>query len=605
MYSDNLPHTDKDDEQQRGLLPKSASSLSSTLPSTLSSTSTVKEPHDALFRAFNIWIIYENIFARAAPADKTALALTCRRLRQSFPDAANVHTLRRRLSRPDFLNVLRAIAYDLPDHYVCEQCMYLHRDARAAQRKVKTGEWELITGHAADTAVVQKASEDFLVGKFAPNPMPELEPPCHLSTAIRASSPSSTPLYDAGLSTFTFTGRLSSTRRTPLAGLTHRDVQLLLKRVRMLREQREHGEGEKYNKSGPLESKAIEQRLTERAPSPAPAFRKPWGTSDKAQAQDESKTTGQDLEMEEAVRLALRPFLAQREFRIPGTIYFPMPALKYKFVPRVVLAPCDSHDGKAGHCGHRGHRRAHFLLQTVITVCLSGCRQVPLCICPHQMLSNMRSLPWTQALYAAIRAQQDEDRIQGTRNRTHSILQGFCPTPEGVRNARPPFRLQTAADCVVSERLSKHDYHAGMLRHRYCQECKFEENTEGINSAKRNYAATAQACAMARAHVDGCVVSSSCDRCPTDFVAQTIDDPAGRALNDTLVITVWQDFGPEAPVTDELWQSHIPGLFLQAEMEDAQAPYTEPNTWQSGPSVRHSPGSVRALFEKGEPAFEL
>ncbi|CAK7225858.1 hypothetical protein SCUCBS95973_006004 [Sporothrix curviconia] len=62
-----------------------------------------------------------------------------------------------------------------------------------------------------------------------------------------------------------------------------------------------------------------------------------------------------------------------------------------------------------------------------------------------------------------------------------------------------------------------------------------------------------------------------------------------------LTKSVWQDFGPEAPVTDELWQSHLPGLFLQAEL--GKEPYTQPNTWQSGPTVAHREGSVREAFE--------
>lgn len=596
MSSESPSHTDKDEKQQRVLLPKSTSSLSST--------SSVKEPHHALFRAFNIWIIYDNIFDRVTPADKTALALTCRRLRQNFPDAANIHTLRKHLSRPDFLDVLRVISYDLPNHYVCEQCMYLHRDARRAQKKTKMEKWELITGHAADTAVVQKASEDFLVGQFAPSPMPELEPPCRRSTAIRASSPSSTPLYDAGLSSCTFASRLSSTRRTPLAGLTHRDVQLLLKRVRVLREQRKHRENEECKKPGPFESKAIEHKFAKEAPALAPApapgwkswwrkFRKPRETSDKAHARGKSQNAGEEVDLERAVGLALRPFLVQREIPIPEMICSLMPALKYKFVPRVILVPRDSHDGKAGH------RRAHFLLQTVLTAHITGSWNLPLCICPHQILSNNICPVWTQAKDDACRALEDEDRLRGTRNMNPGLLSG--PTPEGVQNVRPPFRLQTAARCVVKDRHSRHDCHAD---HQHCQKYKHEEYHKGMNSAEREFAAAARACATARAQIEGFVVSSSCDRCPTDFVVQTKNDPVGRIYNDELVITVWQDFGPEAPVTDELWQSHVPGLFLQAEMENAQAPYTHPNTWYSGPSVSHSPGSVRALFEKGETAFD-
>ncbi|CAK7230879.1 hypothetical protein SCUCBS95973_007720 [Sporothrix curviconia] len=89
--------------------------------SIVSSTSTVKEPPDALFCAFSVWIIYKNIFDNVEPSAQAALALTCRRLRTSLAGVADVRTLRKRLSRPDFLNVLWTIAYDLPDHYVCEQ----------------------------------------------------------------------------------------------------------------------------------------------------------------------------------------------------------------------------------------------------------------------------------------------------------------------------------------------------------------------------------------------------------------------------------------------------------------------------------------------------
>ncbi|ERS97486.1 hypothetical protein HMPREF1624_05654 [Sporothrix schenckii ATCC 58251] len=83
-------------------------------------------------------------------------------------------------------------------------------------------------------------------------------------------------------------------------------------------------------------------------------------------------------------------------------------------------------------------------------------------------------------------------------------------------------------------------------------------------------------------------VGGSCDRCPTDFSV--------RASDAGLEITVWQDFGPEASVTDVWWQSHVPGPVLQS---------MAPNTWQSGLTVEHDPGSVRALFETGDTADSL
>ncbi|EFX01378.1 hypothetical protein CMQ_6320 [Grosmannia clavigera kw1407] len=81
--------------------------------------------------------------------------------------------------------------------------------------------------------------------------------------------------------------------------------------------------------------------------------------------------------------------------------------------------------------------------------------------------------------------------------------------------------------------------------------------------------------------------SSCCARCPTDFHL--------RVQEDDTTITVWQDFGPEGQVSDLIWQSHILGPFFQA--ETGEELYALPNTWESGPTVTHSPGSVRELYE--------
>ncbi|KIH89874.1 hypothetical protein SPBR_01075 [Sporothrix brasiliensis 5110] len=92
--------------------------------------------------------------------------------------------------------------------------------------------------------------------------------------------------------------------------------------------------------------------------------------------------------------------------------------------------------------------------------------------------------------------------------------------------------------------------------------------------------------------IDRLVADGSCARCPTDFSV--------RASDAGLEITVWQDFGPEAPVTDMWWQSHIPGPVLQSEAARGEAQPVAPNTWQSGPTIEHDPGSVRVMFETGD-----
>ncbi|KAL1895450.1 hypothetical protein Sste5346_005256 [Sporothrix stenoceras] len=603
MSSERLLQTDNDEELQRELLLQltSTSSLPSTLSSALSSTSTIKESHEALFRVFSIWPIYQNIFSNVAPAHQAALALTCRRLRKSLAGVADVRTLRKCLPRPYFLDVLWAIAYDLPDHYVCEQCMYLHRSARSVRSEQKkttksttTTSTNTAAGHAYDVSLVQEASEDFLVGKFAPVPIPELEPPflALFSAQLRR-----------WLSSFTFMSRLSSTRRTPLAGLAHRDVQLLLKRVRSLRERREDKEIE------PVQSKDIEQELFEHGSSPAPSpvwrswcsrFSTPLRMLGNTKKQD-GNHDGTDMDMEMAVRYALQPFLAERQAPVPELIGTAPYTLKYKFVPRVVLCNRDNPDKDGGP-----EQRARFLLQTVVSIRMYASWEMPLCICPHQLFNKKGCPAWRQARFDALLALRDQDICRGPGNEIYVSGSGLTPTPEGVQHAQPAsFRLQNAIDCVRDDRVSRQDCVADPIHHPHCHDpsLRYSEYDEDMSPYEQTQLAAMKACGMARAQVDGYVLSASCDRCPTDFVVQTANDPVGRPLKDELVITVWQDFGSEAPVTDELWQSHIPGLFLQAELDNAQAPYTQANTWQSGPTVSHSPGSVRALFETGEPAY--
>ncbi|CAK7243471.1 MAG: hypothetical protein STHCBS139747_004996 [Sporothrix thermara] len=90
----------------------------------------------------------------------------------------------------------------------------------------------------------------------------------------------------------------------------------------------------------------------------------------------------------------------------------------------------------------------------------------------------------------------------------------------------------------------------------------------------------------------GFELSGSCHRCPTDIQIHLSD------ITKKLRILVWQDFGTETSVIDELWQSHLPGLFVQA--ESGSEPYVQPNTWRSGPSIWHREGSIREAFETAE-----
>lgn len=214
---------------------------------------------------------------------------------------------------------------------------------------------------------------------------------------------------------------------------------------------------------------------------------------------------------------------------------------------------------------HYEQHHLRFLLQTVAVFRRLQRHKIPLSICPHQVVNHWEWTKWKDEEQAAWRvAKYPWFRC---------LLKDVPVTPEGIEGVRPPFRLDAALKFTSTDANEYRTKPSSDL-------CVLADD----DNAKKK-------CAVFKTHeVVGC-----CHRCPTDFLV--------RASDGLLQITVWQDFGPEGQVSDFLWQSHLPGPFLQADL--GQEPHMLLNTWESGPCVVHRPGGVHEMYQNTPSAFPM
>lgn len=397
MSSENLSQEDVQQERQL-TLPESKLPSNANLPQ-----------HDALFRAFYIWLIQKNILGRIALTDQAALALICSSLRTSLQGVADLHTLRPHFAPSVVISLLSSMAHNWPDYYVCEHCLHLHHHSSD------------VPGHAQDVAVVEQVSQhgkwvgvDSKTFQSTPlwlaGPHPALARRCQryprrpflesFSSSYEGAPIAAVDKIAAGYMKHdfhTFAGALSPvTKRTPLAGLAHRHVQLILKRVRMVRKAR--------------------ARATPSA-------------------------------LESQVQAALQPFAAELLLEpSKGN----KPTKKYQFEPRVVFSGLDNTDP--------GEPR--LLLKTVITLPYFEFTTTALSICPHQLANHWHWHDWGEKRFKAFWqlwlhqffssfVDNPYAHVAPAATEKEYMVVEYHPTVHGVSLLLPEFRLAGAAMCLV------------------------------------------------------------------------------------------------------------------------------------------------------------
>lgn len=569
-------------------------------------------------RALFIWIIHEKINNLITLKDQASLALANSDARRALEGVSDLPTLRWNLvgggHRIQLIHLLTRLAYNVPDHYVCEHCLYLHR----ADKK---------EGHARDVAVAQAEaatqSESGLELRLA-HPHPTLAPPCrrrhvepgswtgdHISPAVAVLP--MTEYQHRVISAYkknmhTFVGGLSPfTKRAPFSGLAHRDVYLLLKRVRLL-----------INRKRALRSRG----------------------AGKSEIADDAEFRG----LLKKVHRALKPFKAQMPFA-PRTArpvsssslsslssspsYSPDTKLKYTFTPRIVLGGTDEYEPDYPYCpkgsGEKGKPR--FLLKTVVEFPHAAAGDAELAICPHQMLNHRHWPQWERDRARATRQQ----RPYLDRNYRTAWKNGEPGPPAPLHgpdighaewhNHRPGWLNQGREnrdgtfsdwDRSLMQQMEEdvHYRNRQRMEHLYKIPARFrlhchvntmaDIHADRLESDPHNdrpsfsvidntfYEYTYNQI-LPRTTYDGC-----CNYCMTDYTIE--------AVNKNMRISVWQDFGAEAPLTSLAWQLHLPGFFLQADNTNTvrTSLAMHPNTWQEqGPRQPHRNGRVWKLYETG------
>ncbi|OAA55871.1 hypothetical protein SPI_08078 [Niveomyces insectorum RCEF 264] len=323
-----------------------------------------------------------------APADCVVLTLTCRELRQRLLHIADGPSLRGRLSRVEFLTFLSTIARDLRDDYACEHCIRLH--CAVSTRK----------GHARDVALVARASK-----RTSCKAVPALEPPCCPAAEKRKTHREKNEATEAtGFSSgapspiHSFVGPLSPlANRTPLAGLLHRDVQLTLKRVRMLQD---------LGSSLSFEN----ERGLAAVFGAATRTMNNYCNFHNNSSSSTQRTSDRHL-LQSALQETLKPFKAKRRMYRESlySISRDRKTVRYEFMPRVMIGP---------------GRQLHYLLRTILRIKKGDDNYTPLSICPHQLINHWSWEKWSEtrrcsvkpafALHAAV------DFVTGEAHREYS-----------------------------------------------------------------------------------------------------------------------------------------------------------------------------------------
>ncbi|KIH93621.1 hypothetical protein SPBR_04235 [Sporothrix brasiliensis 5110] len=444
-------------------------------------------------------------------------------------------------SQAERISFLSTLARDLPDHYMCTECMALH-SATAEEC------------HAKDVAIIENSSY-----KKGPTVMEAaLHAPCQ-RTAITADAydfrlPREPPKdKDAAVTAeryqhaLGFMGQASSSKRTPLAGLTHRDVQLTLKRARLLTsmetaESEKKAKGESSGDGGHVTATQRKYRKNGFAEIAADMAMRQDGETLKSKTADVKKHRQQ---LTSRLQLALAPIKADcaltRTDRASTSSYpyVQKTTVKYTFAARI--------------------EQARYLLKTTVKMARSEVANVSLAICPHLLLNHHKSEVWADMAREAVDACQD------------------CQ----ASGATKPFALQMAVRHVgeamaASVRHARHMYNLGG-----CDVDEMDANECDSDHDRADKEMDGKQQPMRR--------RGSCHRCATDFAVR------GLLRADQIMLCVWQDLGGETDVTDAHWQSHVAGTMLP--IDKGQGAGETTNLWNDGLTMAHTAGDVRALYE--------
>lgn len=526
-----------------------------------------------------------------------------------------LHLLRLPMKQLDFLTEL---ASDMPDHYVCEQCLKLHTIDDETE------------GFAADVAFVETASH----AKKAPKKRHlALELPCQRKDGIRFSaSGSSHPLVH------NFTGGLSSARRTPLAGILHRDVELTLKRARLLKEMENNAQEDQL--VGAFDAAVLSDSSDNDNDSDKNAARTP-SSKPKQPANDETKTTVQEVSShdedaaeeadaedsdeeetvvvhasteEAAAELAeARPSAHWARKSETSTVAGPPPKFRKNgwvamftetvastansLIPQA-LRPETAEDKESQAADKQKTREQELKgrrqhLETALAAALSPIKaDVSLVKIDRISRSRYPFRETTTAKYTFTPCIKDGRYMLKTTVKIHrqeakNVALSICPhqllnhhRSSDDTGTGPDLRLQDTVhkvnEAMRARKLSLRDIY-------YMGGCDADELDENEYESDNDVPEADKDCKQ------GMRQRGSCHRCATDFAVR------GLSRKNQIMISVWQDLGEETCMADAHWQSHIPGEMLQ--IEDGVGHGQTTNLWDQGLEVLHLAGGVRALYE--------
>ena len=234
--------------------------------------------------------------------------------------------------------------------------------------------------------------------------------------------------------------------------------------------------------------------------------------------------------------------------------------IKYRFTPRIVTR----------------HGRNYYLMRTEVYMPSF----VPISLCPHQIVNQYDLEAEYIKMFNGARVTNGNNIVDPW---SPFEWQDFAPGPlfhyslkDEATNREPGI-----ADILMYKGLRQYNKWAGRTRGRPPAPGLLANPFKAFRPVVRMY--------------------TSCKHCPTDFEV---------TCSDTVKFTVWQNFGTEGSALDPVWQSHVPGRFLQAQhgLDDAQTracmnrreqglPW-EINSYRSGPSVWAERGSVWYMYKK-------
>ncbi|KAL1891059.1 hypothetical protein Sste5346_007883 [Sporothrix stenoceras] len=585
----------------------------------------------------NIW---DNIMPRLDRAGIAFFTISFRGAQDRFfPLVAGQGGLHPMTTPSNQLDFLTKLARDLPDHYVCEQCLKLHKVDNETE------------GFAADIAFVENASHE---KKPAPVCPAALEMPCQRKKAILFPAFGSSQSLE-----HTFTGGLSSVRRTPLAGLLHRDVELTLKRARLLKyiEDKEQEE-----LAAELNEVVLEESRSEREVVGRTVTRPIVLDDGDATSEDEGETvtTVQEVANEESATEEATAEAAS-ETEEMTTVHASTNEAAAELAeagPSTAWArPSKAPNGKLSNGGEgtrRPFRKNGWMAIVADTVASTANAFIPERWRPQvpPTLRRMQRAARQARRYARqvreIREQELRERRKHLETTLHASLRPITADVslekiDRISRSRYPFRETTTAKYTFAPRIQQGHYllkttiklHRQEARNVALSICPHQllnyhphsASTNGPNniaafrfqSAVYKVDDTMKKKALSlreRYELGACGVDEfdeneyesdndvperckdnkggmrqrgSCHRCATDFCVR------GLSRKIQIIIVVWQDFGEETCMTDINWQSHIPGDML--EREDGLNPAQRANLWDQGPEMHHLTGGVRALYE--------